>query len=143
MKKFMSISLAVLIFTLLTAPAYAAVGTSNYTIESVMSPKFTYIWQMSAGLGIDTSGKALCAGSVDVASMSYSAELTVTLEREKDGSWSTVKSWTGTGVGPGLIIERDYYVVEGTYRVKTTAEVYSSTGTLLETESIYSAEKTY
>jgi len=142
MKKPISICLAILILTLLTVPAYA-VDAGNYTTKSVMSPQFTYIWQMSAGLGINSSGKALCAGSVDVASMTYSAELTVTLERNINDSWSTVKSWTGTGVGPGLIVEKEYYVVQGTYRVKTTAKVYSSEGTLLETQSIYSAEKTY
>ena len=142
MKKPISICLAVLILTLLTVPAYA-VEVGNYTTESVMSPQFTYIWQMSAGLGINSSGKAHCAGSVDVASMTYSAKLTVTLERNKNGSWSTVQSWTGTGVGPGLIVEEDYYVVQGTYRVKTTAQAYNSEGTLLETQSIYSAKKTY
>lgn len=56
--------LALLILTL----AYA-VDAGNYSTRSVMSPQFTYIWQMSAGLGINSSGKANYAGSVDVASM--------------------------------------------------------------------------
>lgn len=142
MKKPISICLAILILTLLTVPAYA-VDAGNYTSESVMSPQFTYIWQMSAGLGINSSGKAHTSGSVDVASMTYSAELTVELQKNANNSWSTIKTWTGNSVGPGLIVEGDYYVVQGTYRVKTTAQVYSSTGTLLETQSIYSAEKTY
>lgn len=141
MKKRISICLTILIVILLAVPAYAA-ETSSYTTESVVSPQFTYIWQMSAGLGINSSGKAHCSGSVDVASI-YTSHLTVSLQKNTDGSWATIKSWTGTGAGLGLIVEGDYYVSQGTYRVCTTAKVYNSSGTLLETESIYSTEKTY
>ncbi len=141
MKKSISIFLTVFMVILLSFPVYAA-ETSSYTNESEMSPMFAYIWQMSAGLGIDSSGKAHYSGSVDVASQ-YTSELTVSLQKETNNSWSTVKSWADTGTGPGLIVEGDYYVSHGTYRVCSTVNVYNSSGTLLETASIYSAEKTY
>lgn len=64
MKKTISICLTVFLAILLSVPAFAA-DTSNYTTESVISPKFTYIWSISAGLDISSTGKAHCSGSVD------------------------------------------------------------------------------
>lgn len=142
MKKIVITCLTVFMVFLLAVPAFAA-AESSLAAKAVMSPQFKHIWQMSAGLGIDASGKAHCTGSADVASTTYKANLTVTLQRNTNGSWPTVKIWTGSAVGPGLVVQGDYYVTGGTYRVCSTVQVYSSAGTLLETESLYSAEKTY
>jgi len=142
MKKTISIFLAMFLAILMTVPAFAA-DSGGYTAESVMSPKFTYIWSISAGLDISSAGKALCAGSVDASSNSYTAELTVSLQKNTSSGWTTIKSWNGSGSGQGLIVENYYYVSKGTYRVCSTAKIYNSAGTLLETQSLYSAEKTY
>ncbi|NLH02305.1 MAG: hypothetical protein GX488_10540 [Clostridiales bacterium] len=142
MKKTISICLALFLAIFMTVPAFAA-GTGSYTAESVMSPKFTYIWSMSAGLDISSSGKARCSGSVDASSNSYTAELTVSLQKYTSSGWTTIKSWNGSGSGQGLIVENYYYVSNGTYRVCSMAKIYNSAGKLLETQSFYSAEETY
>lgn len=142
MKKTISICLTVLMVFLLAVPAYAA-ETSNFTVESVMSPQYTYIWLLSAGLGIDSAGQAHYSGSVDSASYTYNANLTVSLQKYTNNGWSTVKSWSDSGPCQGLIVEGYYYVDRGRYRVCSTAQILSSTGTLLETASYYSAERTY
>ena len=60
------------------------------------------------------------------------------------GGWTTVKSWSGSDAGQsGLIVEGNYYAEHSTYRVASTAKIYSSTGKLLEMETFHSAEKTY
>lgn len=143
MKKTISVILTatVLAVIFLAIPAYAA-DDNGLSTKSVILPQFTFIWSMSAGLNIDSTGKATCSGSVVPASDTYTAYLTVSLQKSTSSGWSTIKSWTGSGYS-GLIVEGYYYVTSGTYRVCSTAQIYSSTGALLETESFYSAVKTY
>lgn len=57
MKKILASVLAVLMVTLLATPALAA-ETGSYSSSSIMTPNYTYIWQMSAGLKISSLGKA-------------------------------------------------------------------------------------
>ena len=143
MKKIMVTFLAVLSLILSTAPAYAA-EVSNHASETAMTPNYTYIWLLSSGLDISSSGKAHCVGSVDASSNSYNAELTVTLQKYSNGSWSNVKSWSDSGTGQSnLIVDKYYYVEYGTYRVRTTAKIYDSAGKLLEDKFFDSDERTY
>ncbi|MEA4894675.1 MAG: hypothetical protein VB064_05385 [Oscillospiraceae bacterium] len=143
MKKIMVTFLAVLSLILSAAPAYAA-EVSNHVNETAMTPNYTYIWLLSSGLDISSSGKAHCVGSVDASSNSYNAELTVTLQKYSNGSWSNVKSWSDSGTGQSnLIVDKYYYVERGTYRVRTTAKIYDSAGKLLEDKFFDSDERTY
>jgi len=99
---------------------------------------------MGASLNITSAGKAECEGFVNAASDDYTAVLTVTLQKSTGSGWTNLKSWEGSGSGQsGLIVGGNYYVGRGTYRVCVTANIYSTSGALLETASYYSAEKTY
>ena len=99
---------------------------------------------MSATLNINSSGKAQCGGTVNPSNNSYTSYLTVSLQQSTSGGWTTIKSWSGSGTGvAGVNLCNYWYVINGTYRVRTTASVYSSAGTLLETASLYSAIKIY
>lgn len=139
MKKIISAALIVIMVFSLAFTAYAANDT-----DKTMSPKFSYILSMSAGLEIDSAGKAGCAGTVTPSSNTYTSDLTVSLQQNTGSGWSTIKSWTDSGAGyAGVNLEGYWYVVNGTYRVCSTAKIYSSSGTLLETELFYSAERTY
>lgn len=144
MKKILASFIALLMITLLAVPALA-VESDSYSNSSMMTPNYTYIWQMSAGLKISSAGKAHCLGTVDAPSNSHYVNLTVTLQKKNSSSWENVKSWSTSGIGQsGLIIEEDYYVARGTYRVLTTAKIYNSTGTtLLESEPFNSQERAY
>lgn len=144
MKRIISAGLLVFMVILSVLPVYASGIESASTKSGIMSPQFTAILSMSAGLSISSSGKATCAGSVTPSSDTYTADMTVSLEKSTSNGWSTIKSWTGSGTGyVGVAIEAYYYVTSGTYRVCTTVNIYNSSGTLLETESFYSAERKY
>jgi hypothetical protein len=143
MKKIIIISLVSIILIFSAFPVYAG-DTANPGTENKIAPRFTAILSMSAGLSIDSWGKATCSGFVTPQSNSYTSVLTVSLQKSTSSGWSTIKSWTGSGVGfAGVVIEGHHYVASGKYRVCSTAKVYDSSGTLLEMESFYSAERTY
>lgn len=109
-----------------------------------MSPQYTGISILNAGLSIDSGGKATCSGAVVPSSNSYTSYLTVSLQQRKGTGWSTIISWNDSGAGfNGADLEGYYYVVSGTYRVCSTASVYNSSGSLIDKESFYSAERTY
>ncbi|GAB6173594.1 hypothetical protein JCM15765_30720 [Paradesulfitobacterium aromaticivorans] len=144
MKKFMCMGLVVLMIVFSVVPAYAADGTNNVKTQGLMTPLFTYIWTLDAGLTIDSSGKAACVGNVTLYNNSYSTDLTVQLQKSTSNGWSAIKTWTASGTGvAGTEIVEYYYVTTGTYRVSATAKVYDASGMLLETESLYSATVTY
>lgn len=143
MKRTISLCLTLLLVFIMSVPAFAE-GTSNYGTGSTIQPNFTSIWSLSAGLSIDSSGQAHCTGSVTPASDSYTSYLTVSLQKYTGSGWSTVKSWSDSAAGQmGVIIDRYWYVTRGTYRVCSTAQIYNSAGSLLESEPYYSATKTY
>jgi len=115
-----------------------------YATANIITPQFTYIMSISAGLDINKYGRAQCVGSVDATSDNYRVTLTVTLEKYVNNGWRSIKSWSGSGSGQsGLIVEGYYYIDHGLYMVCSTARVYNSSGTLLETESLCSAKRLY
>ena len=143
MKKSFVIILLAFSLILSAFPVYAA-GESSLEGDIVISPNYTYIMLLHAGLTINSSGKAQCVGGVDASSNSYDAELTVSLQKYENGSWKSVKSWSDSGTGQSnLLIDEPYYVVRGTYRVRTTARIFDRLGKLLESASLNSDEVTY
>ncbi|MDD4566180.1 MAG: hypothetical protein PHE79_11990 [Eubacteriales bacterium] len=142
MKKIISMSILAFWIVFLAVPAYAADGTQNAGIQGVVTPQFTYIAVLIPGLSIDSSGKATCSGMASAYNSSHTINLTV--ELQKSGDWSTIKSWSATAPGPHIAdVYEDYYVVRGTYRVCATAKVYNASGTLLESQSLYSDTVVY
>ena len=144
MKKFICMGILVLMVVFSAVPAYAADGTKNEAKKGVITPQFTYISMLNPGLSINSSGKATCVGIVTLYDDSHSVDLTVSLQKSTGSGWSTIKAWTVSGTGvAGAETEQYYYVVSGTYRVSATAKVYNASGSLLETQTLYSATVTY
>ncbi|QEY34748.1 hypothetical protein FL966_06590 [Caproiciproducens galactitolivorans] len=143
MKKLVSVILLVLVVAFSSLPAYAAEKKADGQ-SGVVRPSFVNIMSLSAGLSINAAGKATCTGSVDLYDNSYTVKMTVTLQKYNGNGWSGVKSWSKNGKGnAGAQLSESYYVTSGKYRVCTTARVYNTAGKLVETESAYSAERTY
>ena len=144
MRRILSMILVILIAVFSVTPVYAVDRTSSVNTQEIITPMFTHIWILTPGLAINSSGKATSLGDVTIYNDSYSTVLTVQLQKSSGSYWSTIKTWTGSGTGiTGVLIEEDYYVVRGTYRVCATAKVYDTSGKLLETQSVYSATVTY
>ena len=95
-------------------------------------PLFVYINSVTAGLTInDTWGIANCSGSM-VSCSATPVKVTVRLQQYKDGSWLTLKTWTGTGT-TSCAASGQYAISSGyTYRVSVTGYVLNSEGVILE-----------
>ncbi|HBR01710.1 MAG TPA: hypothetical protein DD738_03785 [Ruminiclostridium sp.] len=144
MKRFISICTLVLMAICFTTPAYAADRTQNAEVQSVITPQFTYITFLIPGLSINSAGKATCSGMASAYDSSHTTRLTVKLQKSDAGGWSTIKSWSASATGTYVAdVYEDHYVVHGTYRVCATAKVYNASGTLLESQSVYSDTMTY
>lgn len=125
-------------------PAQAADGAENSGTQGVITPKFSYISLLNAGLWINSSGKATNIGNASAYNSSHTTKLTVQLQKSTNSGWSAVRSWSVSSSGTAVAgIEQDYYVVHGTYRVCATAKVYNASGNLLESKSAYSDTVTY
>jgi len=113
-------------------------------LSITVSARYKYIDILGASLTINSSGLASCSGYVCPSDNSTNTTLTVELQKKSGNSWVSEYSWSGSSVGMRTAVASGTrYVVRGTYRVVSTANVYSSSGTLLETQSVTSKEVTY
>ena len=99
------------------------------------------ITDMESSLSITSSVSAQCIGKTTV-SNGYKAKVKVELQR-KDGSWSTIKTWTTTGDSLARV-SKSYSVSSGyQYRVKATHYALTSSGSIVESYVSYSSTATY
>jgi len=116
-------------------------------LNLTVSARYNYIDLLSSGLSINSIGLATCTGVVTPSYNDTKATLNVELQKKVSNNvWSPEGgAWSGSGTGNNPIaVEGKKYVVHGTYRVLVTAKIYSSSsGALLETQSMYSPEVTY
>lgn len=137
MKRMLCLALAVIVVMTSVIPVMAAVN------EPSVSPRYTYIQRLSAGLTInETLGLTACTSS-SVVYGADSVKLTCSLQQHNGSYWITIKSWNATTM-PSASIAKNYAVYSGyTYRVKTSCSVYNSSGTLLESGVCYSNQVVY
>ena len=109
----------------------------NYTS---VSPRYVALFTFSTDLSIETNGKASCKGTA-LASDGYTCDVTLKLQKQNGSSWETIKTWTSSSRINAL--SKSWYVGSGTYRLQLTAEVFNSTGTMVESPSIYSNTVVY
>lgn len=140
MKKALSILLAIGLLAVWTPVSLAATDQ-----PTIISPFYLHIKVMSAGLAIDSSGRANCGATADCMDKTVDVKLTMSLQQYKNNAWSTIKSWSITENGQyGLFMAEDYYVTSGyKYRVETNVKVYNLSGKLLEDQTMYSKEVSY
>ena len=112
-------------------------GNTVALAETRISPKYVNTDIVTANLSISSKGVATCSGTVSP-SGKYESTISVNLQKKNGSSWSTIKTWTGSGSTlMGCSASGTYTVSRGTYRVYVCGYV----GT--EFFSKYSAEKTY
>ena len=125
-----------------TVPVLLFIGilVSNLMVAhaSEITPRYTGISGLTAGMTISAVGRASCSGTVIVRT-GYTADLTV--ELKQDGN--TIKTWTDSGTG-SLAAEGAYYVVSGhEYMVTTTVTIYDDSGNVVGNPSKDSPVKNY
>ena len=128
----------------LSVPA-ASYGTALSRTEagsgSIVSPRFIAINAFATELSISSGGLATCEGTVTVSS-GHTCDATLEMQRKEGSTWRTIKTWTSSGRANSF--NKSYYVVSDySYRLKLTADVYNSNGTLVESSYIYSTVEYY
>ena len=103
-----------------------SIAVSAESGENQVQPRYSYTHGISATLR-DSSGKALCVGSVDgYDGITTKIVLTMTLQKKTLLLfWSTEKEWTTTVNDVDAVLSKTVAVDSGTYRVKVEAKVYS------------------
>lgn len=107
---------------------------------SDIAPCYTGTSFISTDLSISSTGKASCSGVISLYS-NYTATLTMKLQQYNGSYWTTIQTWS---TSDSKSLSKSYYVSSGySYRVVTSAKVYNSSGTYVETPSVTSATKSY
>ena len=127
----LSVLMALCMFTSAISTASAA--------ENTIQPRYQRICFFTADLDISSSGRATCYGCVVPWDSTDVVDLTVELQRTTyGGTWTTIKTWTGSGSGT-ISVDKDWYVASGYYyQVCVTADLYTADGTFVEGISEYS-----
>lgn len=125
-KRILCLLLCVVLAVCLAAGAFA---------EGI-SPRWTYISQMSAGIDKNLVSYNVAA-SATLYNSSYTVKVTTTLQQWSSGWGDTSHSWTSKETGR-TEAAGNVYLGSGVYRVKATATVYNTSGTQVETTTIYS-----
>lgn len=145
MKKILIMTLAAIVLALTTLPVTVSAGTVEAQSDStIVQPRYEIINSVTAGLTIDTSGMADCYARLVSASPGSDCYITMELQQKSNGKWVTIKTWTASKMnGTSVSIEKDYAIVEGTYRVKVTGTIENSELGVEETAVKYSKEVVY
>ena len=141
MKKMICLLFITLIFATSSISVFAAVANQTKG-ESISIQRYTIINTIAAGLSIDSSGKTTCSARLVSGSSGSDCYITVDLQQKTSSSWSTVKTWTTSKLnGSSVSMEKNYYVTDGTYRVKVTGTIEN--GSVEETAVKYSKTVVY
>ena len=94
--------------------------------------RFDHVASCSIALTISSKGLATCTSNM-ILRDGVTAEMTVTLYNSTDKkSWDYVKSWDTSG-SLALALEKSYYVMSGHYyKAVLSADIYNSSGSLVE-----------
>ncbi len=116
MKRTVSLIMAVVLLAALVVPVMAATPAENKETDNT---KLTNIALYSSELAIS----GITADCIAKLESKQSLPLTITMELQKEsgGAYSTVKTWTATGTGLTLSSSESRLInVLSTYRLKTT-----------------------
>ncbi len=94
-------------------------GVSYYLAnEDSITPRFTYFTECTVGLTNMGNGKLKCVGGTTVRN-GYTTSTIMELQQLVGGTWTTIKTWSGSG-GTNSSLEEYRYVDSGAYQVKVS-----------------------
>lgn len=113
-----------------------------YSNSSTIAPRLSHITLARASIVMSTKGVA----SFDCAVVGHSdvtkTSITATLQQEKNGKWSNVKSWSTTANKVNCSLSQSVEVTKGyNYRVVAKCTAYNGTGS--ETVNVTSGTAEY
>lgn len=121
-------------------PISASDVSSKDELHGMYSARYQGLSRLGADLSI-SSGSATCTGTATTVS-GYTCDATLRLQRYTNSKWKNVKTWTLSGKTNRF--SETYYVTSGyEYRLEITADVYNSSGTLVDTATVYSNQVNY
>lgn len=137
---FLSVLLMCVFFSSTTA-VVAGQGAEASSEDHVVTPMWTYIDSFYNYFGISDSGKAtveVMLDSVDADEIRLEAKL----QQYKNGSWTTIKTWTNSRDWVTCYISENWYVASGySYRLVSTGKVYKN-GVMVE-QTTYTSDSEY
>ena len=138
-KRVRKIICLLLALCLISVSVFASSVNPATKTEDTLQPRFTYIWSVSVGLGIELDGYSTCDTGLTLHEATHSAKISMTLQRYEDTGWEDVKSWSVTDDGPDVDLIEHWYVVSGyDYQVVSTVYVYNANGRIIEVTTEYS-----
>ena len=121
MKKLLSMLLAALLFVIMMAPGFCLAAEDD-SFDSPGEPT-RYDLTSSISASISASGHTIkAAGRVSAQYASASCTVRVKLQKKVNGSWTTVKTWTGSGT-LSASAGGSYTATSGSYRTCVNATV--------------------
>ena len=116
-------------------PGSVDLGCQEISQQSVI-PLYAGLVNLNSILDIDSRGYALCEASAD-ADLNYTCNAPLELQQKSEKSWKTIKKWSSSGRKNYFL--KGVYVTSGhDYRLKISADVYNSSGKLVESPTDYS-----
>lgn len=106
------------------------------TFQQAGDLRYIGLSKFYAELTISSKGYTSCTAYVHVLS-GYNCDATLELQQKSGTSWKTIKEWASSGQTNDF--SRGLYVTSGhDYRLKVSADVYNSSGKLVESPTEYS-----
>ncbi|MCR5736969.1 MAG: hypothetical protein K6G64_04890 [Eubacterium sp.] len=144
MKKLLTI---LLMITILVISPYELVKADGGEVASddEISLRYTNLSLISAGLTINSSGLAVCTGTVTM-KKNYDSRLYIHLYKSSSsGAYTKIKSWAQSFSGTGVkSLTKSTNVSKGyTYKIKVEVRIYNSAGTVIETAEKWSSNVVY
>jgi len=103
--------------------------------DSSLSPLYTFIEGATCGIQIDGNTAIMDAS---VTADADKCQIKMTLQRDDDGDWTDVCTWTTTEDGFGFGVEETHSVTAGKdYRIKVVFKVWNGSSTESTTKYAY------
>ena len=138
MKNSTRYAIAFLIVLSLVLTVTSAFAVETDPVEPPEDPEeYVHLNNILLGLSISSNGLASLSSCAYVSSgSSDTVYITMRLQRYSNGSWTTVKTWSGSGTRVCDVMG-EWYVYHGySYRNYTTVTVYTSSGSFVESVSV-------
>ena len=141
-KKVLSVLFVVFIMVLINS-IHTIVYAETVDLKPIseITPNYIAITWCSNNLVLEEGGKLSCQGNT-VVQAEYTAGVKIELQQLSE-DWTTIKTWEDISDDKNMYLYKEWYVVKGTYRLKTTHTALDSSGDVIETVTKYSETVDY